>query len=244
MDQGQALVEFLVVSAVLGLFLILIPLIGKYQDISHTTQMASRYAAFETAMRVGQAMGVTEADDLEHKVRKRFFAAPGQGIQSRRDHHEANESRHPLWTFPDGQSMLVGLHDIRTNIDSHNVSNSLVFPLHGQMGLRDTRTVSAMVSVPLAETPMNMKIGHKLSRQDLRMDRSMALLADAWTSSGTPETRNVIARTTSPQTQMVITMSQPHEGLRGILDHGVQSPQTGVLTRWENLVPADRHRTP
>ena len=48
---GQALTEFLVVSLVLIPLFLLIPMIGKYQDISHATQLASRYAAFDAVLR-------------------------------------------------------------------------------------------------------------------------------------------------------------------------------------------------
>jgi hypothetical protein len=49
--RGQALTEFLLVSLALIPLFLLLPMIGKYQDINHATQMASRYAAFDAILR-------------------------------------------------------------------------------------------------------------------------------------------------------------------------------------------------
>ena len=50
-QHGQALVEFLVASvAIVSLFL-QVPVIAKYQDIGNSTQMASRYVAFDAMNR-------------------------------------------------------------------------------------------------------------------------------------------------------------------------------------------------
>ena len=60
-QAGQALTEFLVVALALIPLFLLIPMIAKYQDIGHSTQMASRYAAFEATIR-NDAHGAFKTD--------------------------------------------------------------------------------------------------------------------------------------------------------------------------------------
>jgi len=48
---GQALTEFIVVALALIPLFLLLPVIGKYQDIAHSVQLASRYAAFDAMIR-------------------------------------------------------------------------------------------------------------------------------------------------------------------------------------------------
>lgn len=45
LQRGQALTEFLVISVAMVPLFLLMPVIAKYQDVSHSTQMASRYSA-------------------------------------------------------------------------------------------------------------------------------------------------------------------------------------------------------
>ena len=54
-QQGQALTEFLVASLVVVPLFLLIPMIGKYQDMAHNTLMASRYVAFGPLKRAMEA---------------------------------------------------------------------------------------------------------------------------------------------------------------------------------------------
>lgn len=75
-QAGQALVEFLAMAApLLGLFL-LMPMIGKYQDIAHATQMASRYAAFDATVHNDAAGGSSRLPNWQPKCAGATSAAP------------------------------------------------------------------------------------------------------------------------------------------------------------------------
>jgi hypothetical protein len=50
-QHGQALVEFLVASMAIVPLFFLIPVIIKYQGINNSTQLASRYVAFDAMHR-------------------------------------------------------------------------------------------------------------------------------------------------------------------------------------------------
>ena len=81
-QAGQALVEFLAMAApLLGLFL-LMPMIGKYQDIAHATQMASRYAAFDATVHNEAAGSYKPPTQLAAEVRRRYFSRPDAPIKT------------------------------------------------------------------------------------------------------------------------------------------------------------------
>ncbi len=81
-QRGQALTEFLVIALVLIPLFLVLPLIAKYQDIAHATQMASRYLAFDAMVR-NEAMATTRpADQLAMDVRRRFFSNSTAPIKS------------------------------------------------------------------------------------------------------------------------------------------------------------------
>lgn len=64
--RGQALVEFLAIVLAVVPLVVLIPLLGRLQDQAHTTDMSSRHAAFEQALRapLAQQAPVAGADGV------------------------------------------------------------------------------------------------------------------------------------------------------------------------------------
>ncbi len=71
---GQALTEFLVVALVIVPLFLLIPLIAKYQDISNSTQLASRYVAFEATQFNDKVNAFKSETVLADEVRRRFYS--------------------------------------------------------------------------------------------------------------------------------------------------------------------------
>jgi len=71
-QTGSALVEFIVVSAVLIPIMFGIPMIGKMIDLKQTTAQASRYSAWET----------TVSDAPAQNVDQRFFSDASAPIGS------------------------------------------------------------------------------------------------------------------------------------------------------------------
>lgn len=70
MQQGQALAEFPAISVAMVPLFLLIPVIAKYQDISNSTQMASRY---EVRRRFFQQFRCAHQDQ---RCGRRFFGEP------------------------------------------------------------------------------------------------------------------------------------------------------------------------
>ena len=105
-QAGQALVEFLAMAApLLGLFL-LMPMIGKYQDIAHATQMASRYAAFDATVHNDAAGSSKPPAQLAAEVRRRYFSRPDAPIKTGDTAGDFDAHRNPLWTDPAGNPLI------------------------------------------------------------------------------------------------------------------------------------------
>ena len=80
--SGQSTTEFLVLALVLVPLFLSLPLLGKYLDLTHATEQAARYVAFETAIQ-GPARPTPGAGTLASEVRQRFFSLPQAPILSR-----------------------------------------------------------------------------------------------------------------------------------------------------------------
>ena len=72
-QRGQALLEFLVIAAALVPLFLMLPMIAKYQDIAHSTLIASRYAAFDDMVRNAAQNKQKPIEQLQDEVRRRFL---------------------------------------------------------------------------------------------------------------------------------------------------------------------------
>src|SRR5690606_38190464 len=98
-------VEFLVLALVLVPLFALVPMLGKYLDIAHATELAARYLAFESTIAHGAAGFKSEAR-LAAEVRTRFFGASDAPIESGEGRRAPTAALNPLWTDPDGTPLL------------------------------------------------------------------------------------------------------------------------------------------
>lgn len=171
-QAGQALVEFLAMAApLLGLFL-LMPMIGKYQDIAHATQMASRYAAFDATVHNDAAGSSKQPDQLAAEVRRRYFSRPDAPIKTGDTAGDFDAHRNPLWTDPAGNPLIPRFSTISVSFgESQSTAHSNAFkasrdgvpfrivPLasHTQLDLRAQGIYRANISVPLANLPAGIQ---------------------------------------------------------------------------------------
>jgi hypothetical protein len=108
-QHGQALTEFVVLAlALIPLFLI-VPLIGKYQDLSHATQMASRYVAFDATVNNDDIDGSSfkTADQLAGEVRRRFFSNVDAPIKTNDTAGNFAAHRNPLWSDTQAKPLIA-----------------------------------------------------------------------------------------------------------------------------------------
>ncbi|TDM04872.1 MAG: hypothetical protein C4K60_20730 [Ideonella sp. MAG2] len=96
--------EFLVLLAgVILPFLLLMPMIAKYQDAQHQTQMASRYVAFEARTQSDDSGNWRPEEKIAAEVQNRFFGVHDSQIVS----NPSSPATGPFnWTDPTHQALL------------------------------------------------------------------------------------------------------------------------------------------
>lgn len=103
--HGQAMTEFIILLAgVIVPFLLLMPMIAKYQDAQHQTQMASRYVAFEARTQSDNSDNWRPDDVLAREVQNRFFGEHGSRITSNANSPATGPWN---WTDPTHKSLLT-----------------------------------------------------------------------------------------------------------------------------------------
>lgn len=240
--SGQALTEFVLLAGAMALFLVLLPVLSKYQDVSHSTQMASRYLAFDAAANGGQHSDFSAAPDAQAAVQRRFFAESSGLIVSAEVADQAADQRNGFWTLPNGESLLPDRASVAALSSMSAGPASSLFTLRSLMGLSNAGLVTADVTVPLARMPGGISVLETLSTMDVELERRMVMMVNPWPASGYAVTNGVVARSTDLQTGLVSALNIPTGLVVEVLDPGLSAPQVGNLARWEAVVPTDRRR--
>jgi len=257
--SGQALTEFLtLVFALIPLFL-LIPVIAKYQDISHATQMASRYAAFDAMTRNDTQGSWKPEAQLADEVRRRFFSNGDAAIKTNDTAGNFKADQNHFWVDPNGAPLIK---DFATDVSisfgasphaTHGAgdftagADGRTFPFHTQLGLQAKGAYRANVRVVLANLPAiggTTKSYKNFETIDLAMTRSTSLLIDPWASQSVAQAEQRFGG--NPAIFPAGSLSQ-YNAVTGaavaIVDVGfVAAPRLGQLDFWRDVVPEDRLR--
>jgi hypothetical protein len=243
--RGQALTEFLVISLVLIPLFLLLPVIGKYQDISHASQMASRYAAFDAVLRNDGNNSEKSPAQLQNELRQRYFGPAEAGIKSVSEQGAALKD---YWNDPFGRPLIRNPADIALSFgashgDGHadgyaKASDTQLFPLASLAGLSTNGIYRANVAVRLANLPQGVRSIEPFDRLDLTIERHASVLPDAWTAASPVQAEQRFGR------MAPINAVMP-EGLISLaikyVDLGkVEAPRFGNLAAWRDVVPQDR----
>nr|WP_314625948.1 hypothetical protein [uncultured Noviherbaspirillum sp.] len=245
--RGQALTEFLIVSLVLIPLFLLIPLIGKYQDISHATQMASRYAAFDAVLRNDSHNSWKPPRQLEAELRQRIFGPAGAGIVTTPENGPVSRDnwRDPygnaLVRAPDDVTLTFGVEHGATHEEAYaGADDTAVFPLAAAAGLGSRGLYRANVAVALANLPAGLKSVEPFDRLNLRIERHASVLPDPWTANSPAQTERragALAPINEVMPEALIAAA-----VAAIDMKAVAPPVFGDLQRWRDLVPLDRLR--
>lgn len=243
-QAGQALTEFLVVAlAIVPLFL-LIPMIAKYQDIGHATQMASRYAAFDATINNPSTSGMKDPAVLAQEVRRRFFSNIDAPIRTNDAAGNFRAHQNAFWRGPNNEPLISDINGVNVNLASAGSPSSGVssFVTNNIFGLPDSPMYRGAVSVPLVNLPAGIRSYEPFDRLNLQVERHTTLLVDGWSARDLDTARARVNRM-APAGGALSDATQVLNLPFALIELGqVPRPQIGVLQSWDDVVPADRLR--
>jgi hypothetical protein len=259
---GQALTEFLVVALALVPLFLLMPLIAKYQDIAHQTQMASRYVAFDAAARNEWQNSWKDPAQLAAEVRRRFFSNPDAPIKTNDTAGNFDAHRNLFWRGPTNKPLIT---DFDTDVaigfgENGGASQNAGFKpskdgdpfnkvggtdiatnIADQLSLKASGIFTGNVSVKLANTPAFLQSYQPFDKIDLSITRHTSLTVDGWDASSARKVQDRI------DSKLLVpgTLLRPIGSMAGVFvttfEVGqVATPQLGQLDFWQDVVPSDR----
>ncbi len=197
-QRGQALTEFIVMALVLVPLFLLMPMLAKYQDIAHATEMASRYVAFEAITRNDSMSSWKPPAQLAGEVRRRFFSNPDAPIKTDDTAGNFMANQNLFWRDPKGDALIVDFdQDVKVSFGAgHSADHSGAFSAASDgapfnklgtattMGLATPGIYGANVTVAVANVPADLD-GYthtydSFKALNLSMSRHTDLLVDGW----------------------------------------------------------------
>lgn len=258
-QQGQALTEFMIAALAIAPLFLLVPMIAKYQDISHSTLMASRYVAFEAVNRHPGINSWKPEGQLALEVRRRFFSNSDAPIKTADVAGNFAAHRNLMWSDGFGNPLIQNIdRDVVVTFGaSRNVSHAGAFsdasdgqPFLGfnRFGLSRQGIYTANVSVSLANLPGGLRLIQPFDDIDIVITRSSSLVIDGWASPSPQATQSRLA-------DIAVNPGSAMSGFSAILDPivmaldgravglgGIRAPRLGQLDYWRDVVPSDRLR--
>lgn len=254
--DGQALTEFLVIAVALVPLFLLLPMIGKYQDIAHATQMASRYAAFD-ATSFGNVNGYNPwkpPAQLASELQRRFYGNANAPIKTGDVAGDFDADRNLLWRDPYGHPLIRNFNDVTVAFGNNSGAQAggfsssqdgrpfdlVPFANADTIGLAARGIYTANVAVALANLPQGIRNVAPFNALDLSITRHTSLLFDPWSSPTTAKTEQRVAKL-APLGGALNMVSPLLNVAIVVLDRGeVTAPKFGNLRAWRDVVPADR----
>jgi hypothetical protein len=258
--RGQALVEFLGLALVLVPILLLLPMIAKYQDMVHSTEMAARYVAFDATIRNDATTGWKPNDQLAGEVRRRFFSNPTAPIKTNDVPGDFAAHQNLFWRDPLNNALIRSFdNDVGVSFGATGstdraagfagASDGTPFRNHGALDLDARGIFRGSVSVTVANVPATLN-GPTHSYDGLKainlvLRRHVDLVPDAWTSVDADAVIGHIdgalvnpGAALGPLKALVDPAVMLMESPGGLCAHC--GPKIGELDYWREVVPADR----
>jgi hypothetical protein len=259
---GQALTEFLVVALALVPLFLLMPLIAKYQDIAHQTQMASRYVAFDAAVRNEWQNSWKDPAQLAGEVRRRFFSNPDAPIKTNDTAGNFDAHRNLFWRGPANDPLIAdfdadvaisfgesasasqaGGSKTSTDGDPFNkvVATGIETHIADQLGLKAAGIFTGNVSVTLANTPAFLKSYQPFDKINLTISRHTSVVVNGWDADSPQKVADRIdSKLLVPGTALRQIASIAGGFITPFEAGQVQPPKLGQLDFWQDVVPSDR----
>lgn len=232
---GQALLEFLVIAAALVPLFLMLPMIAKYQDIAHSTLMASRYAAFDDMVRNAAQNKQKPLEQLQDEVRRRFFSHSAVPVKTHDVTSNFKSDANVFWQGPKDQALIADVNDVAVSRAHQQGKDGLGF-LHefGGTGMTTTR-----VDVRLANLPNDLAFYKPLDTINLVMQRSTSVVTDGWSAKNPADVDGKVAEIT-PNVAVLSSLSTGIDPFISVAEPGVGQPKLGRLEFWRDEVPVDR----
>lgn len=180
-QRGQSTVEFVVLSFVLVPLMLIVPLLGKYMDIAQTTAEASRYVAFEGAVRHSSSADSWKSDgELATEVRRRFFSNSDAPIKTNDVAGDFNAHRNTLWFDHRGDPLLPEFaKDVGVTTEKDSLSQP-AGAFAGNFSLPEQNLYTGRINLKIA----NIAGLKPFDTINLGMTRWTTVLVDPWAASG------------------------------------------------------------
>lgn len=263
--RGQALVEFLGLALILVPFLLLLPMIAKYQDIAHATTMAARYVAFDATVRNDATSSWKPNGELAGEVRRRFYSNASAPIKTGDTPGDFKAHQNLFWRDPLGNALIRNFNnDVRISFGEgasqdpgagfRGVGEGTPFLRHDTMDLEARGVFRGNVSVSVANLPDSLtgptKSYEGLKSLNLVIRRHVDLVPDGWTARDTDHTASRIdhAEINAGSTfNLPLFREVPKVVEAAVVLMEIPSgctshcgPRLGELEYWKDVVPADR----
>ena len=264
--HGQALVEFLGLALILVPFLLLLPMIAKYQDIAHATDMAARYVAFDATVRNDATGSWKPSGELAGEVRRRFYSNASAPIKTGDTPGDFKAHQNLFWRDPLGDALIRNFdNDVRISFgDSasqdpgagfHGARDGKPFRRQDALSLDARGVFRGNVSVRVANLPDSLtgptKSYEGLKALDLVIRRHVDLVPDGWTAKDPDHTATRID-SLELNAGTMFGDEGPFKYIVPLVEAGAVimespsgclsdcGPQLGKLDYWKEVVPADR----
>lgn len=240
-QQGQALTEFLAISVVLVPLFLLIPVIAKYQDIAHFTQLAARYATFDAMVRNDAQNNEKPLGQLQDEVRRRFFSTADAPIKTNDVAGDFANYQSAFWRDPVNKPLIASFGDVTVNRSTQSASDRLPAFVYsfGKDGIS-----SASVQVNLANLPAGLKFYEPFDTINLSMTRSASVLVDGWAGSSPAAVEQKFSEARYFPGAVLAPLSLIVNPVMLLVEPGVAPPNLGQVDFWRDTVPADRLTMP
>ncbi len=253
-QRGQAVVEFLVIAAALIPLFLLTPLVAKYQDLAHATQMASRYAAFDAFVNQPGTRGWKPAPQLANEVRRRFFSDSAAPVLTGDVAGDAPAHRNVFWSGPRGVPLIENIaRDVRvsfgdTQAAEHDAGfratvDGAPFALREALRLPARGIYTVNVSVALADLPAELTFYRPFDEIGLAIRRGTSVVIDPWMARSPADVEQRIADHPAlfPAQALAAVAAQVGSAVIEIeAPAALPAPRLGRLEFWRDVVPKDR----
>jgi hypothetical protein len=270
-QQGQALTEFVVIALALIPLFLLMPVVAKYQDIAHASQMASRYLAFEAMTRNNGMSSWKPVNQLAGEVRRRFFSNSDAAIKTDDTAGNFKANQNMFWRDPKGDALIKDFDsDVTISFGpGHSAGHSGgfsaasdgkpftegPFKAYEKLALQAPGIYTANITVAVANLPSEPNTYTKSYDQfrniGLTMTRHTSLVVDSWSAKDPDQVDSRVGNSvlTFPG-KMLASVKPVVDAAVGVVELPKYypgacftcGPKLGELEFWHDVVPADRLR--